>query len=121
MKLLVQTGILFGICWISQWIEAVLPFPFPASVIGLVLLLVLLLIKAIKLEQIKDVSDFFLGNLPLLFIPAAVSISNYADVILGNLLPFLTICVVSLILTYGVTAWVVNLIVKQMRKKEEKK
>ena len=40
MKILTQIGIVFGVYWISQCIEAVLPFSFPASVISLLLWLI---------------------------------------------------------------------------------
>ena len=40
MKIICQIGVVFAVCWVSQLIEAALPFPFPASVIGMVLLLV---------------------------------------------------------------------------------
>ena len=43
MKILLQVALVFGIYWVGQGIEAVLPFAFPASVISLLLLLVLLL------------------------------------------------------------------------------
>ena len=39
MKILLQIGVVFGVYWGSQCIEAVLPFPFPASVISLLVLL----------------------------------------------------------------------------------
>lgn len=119
MKLLVQVSIVFGICWLSQCIEYILPFSFPASVIGLLLLLVLLLVKLVKLEHIRELSDYLLGNLPFFFVPAAVSIMEHADAIWADLVPFLTICVVSLLLTYGATAWVVELTIRAMKKKEE--
>ena len=38
MKIVTQVGIIFSICWISQIIEKLLPFSFPASVIGMILL-----------------------------------------------------------------------------------
>ena len=41
MKILLQVALVFGIYWVGQGIEAVLPFAFPASVISLLLLLVL--------------------------------------------------------------------------------
>ena len=118
MKLIKQIGIVFGTCWLSQCIEHILPIAFPASVIGLILLLILLAVKALRVEQIQDLSDFLLGNLPFLFIPAATGIMNYADVIWENLIPFLTICVVSMIVTYGVTVWAVKLTMKLMNKEE---
>ena len=119
MKLLTQIGIVFGLCWLSQCIEHVLPFSFPASVIGLILLLLLLLVKAIKIEHIKELSDYLLGNLPFFFIPAAVSIMNYTDVIGANLIPFITICIISMVLTYGATAWAVKLTIHLMKKNGE--
>ena len=118
LKILGQIGILFAICWLGQCIEQALPFSFPASVIGLVLLLVLLLTKVLRVEHIREKSDFLLGNLPFFFVPAVVSIMNYAGVIRANLVPFLTICVVSLFLTYGATVWTVRLVLAWMRKKE---
>ena len=41
MKIVTQVGIIFSICWISQIIEKLLPFSFPASVIGMILLFIL--------------------------------------------------------------------------------
>ena len=121
MKLIKQIGIVFGICWLSQCIEYLLPVAFPASVIGLILMLLLLLVKALRVEQIKDLSDFMLGNLPFLFVPAVAGIMNYVDVITANLLPFVTVCWVSLLLTYGATVWAVKLTMTLMKKKEGKK
>ena len=42
MKIIKQVGIIFFVCWISQILETALPFDFPASVIGMLLLLALL-------------------------------------------------------------------------------
>ena len=119
MKLIKQIGIVFGICWLSQCIEHILPISFPASVIGLIVMLVLLTVKALRVEHIQDLSDFLLGNLPFLFVPATTGIMNYVDVIWDNLIPFLTACVVSMIVTYGVTVWTVKLTMKLMKKEEE--
>ena len=121
MKILGQIGLVFGVCWLSECVGLILPFPFPASVIGLVLLLILLLTRVMRLEHIREKSDFLLGNLPFFFVPATVSIMNYVDVIRSNLLPFLTICVVSLILTYGATAWTVKLVMTWVKKREASK
>ena len=81
----------------------------------------LLLLRVLKIDHIREKSDFLLGNLPFFFIPAVVSIMNYVDVIAKNLVPFLVICVVSLVLTYGATAWAVQLTMKLMKKGGEKK
>lgn len=112
MKLLKQFGIFSTICFISLCVEWILPFPFPASVIGMLLLLVALLSKLLKVEQIYEMSDFLLKNLPFFFIPASVSIINYVDLLRGKILPFLLICFVTIILTFGATVFAVRLTVR---------
>lgn len=116
MKILMQVALLFGLYWICQGIEAILPFPVPASVLSLLVLLALLCTKAIKEERVKDVSDFLTGNLAFFFVPAAVGIMNYVDVISENAVAFLTICVVSTVLTFAVTVGVVHLTHKLMNR-----
>ena len=109
MKLLTQIGIIFGICWISACIEQVLPFTLPASIIGMLLLLLLLLAGVVRTEHIREKSDHLLGNLPFFFIPAGVSILNYVDVLRENLAALIVICTVSLAATFAVTVWTVRL------------
>ena len=109
VEIICQIAIIFTICWISQIVEAVLPFPFPASVIGMVLLLILLLVRALKVDHIREKSDFLLSNMAFFFIPAGVSIINYFDILAGSLVPLLVICLVSTLLTFAVTAWAVQL------------
>lgn len=116
MKILQQIGILFGLCWVSQVIEAILPVTFPASVIGLILLLILLLTRLVRVDHIREKSDFLLNNLPFFFIPAAAGIINYADLIMANGVAFITVCVVSLVVTFAATAWAVQLTIKLMER-----
>lgn len=119
MKILLQIGVVFGLYWVSQCIEQVLPIPFPASVISLLLLLVLLLTRVIKVDHIREKADFLLGNLGFFFVPVSVSIMNYAGIIWENAAAFFTICVVSMVLTYGATVAAVRLTVRLMGRREE--
>lgn len=109
MKILKQIALVFGLFWVCQGIEALLPFPLPASVISLLLMLVLLCCKVVKEEKVKDLANFLMDNLAFFFVPVAVGIMQYVDVIRQNTVAFLTICVVSTILTFGVTVNVVRL------------
>lgn len=117
MKILLQLGVVFGLYWISMAIEAVLPFPFPASVISLLLLLVLLLLKVIKVEAVKEKADFMLGNLGFFFVPVSVSFMNYVDVIRESAAAFFIICIVSTILTFAATAYTVQFVCRLMDKR----
>ena len=78
-------------------------------IIGMLLLLALLLARVIKTEHIREKSDYLLGNLPFFFIPASVSIINYADVLRENLLALVVVCAVSLIATFAATVGAVRL------------
>ena len=118
MKILLQIALVFGVYWVSQCIEVVLPFSFPASVISLILLLVLLLTGIVKVDHVREKSDFLLGNLGFFFVPVSMGIMNYAQLIWENAAAFLTVCVVSLVLTYGATVGAVRLTQKLLEKRK---
>ena len=105
MKIIIQIGIIFGVCWVAQLIERALPFAFPASVIGMILLFLLLISRALKVEHIREKSDFLLGNMAFFFIPAGVSIINYFDVLKDWVFQLIFICAVTTVITFAVTAY----------------
>lgn len=121
MKLLLQIAIVLGVYWISTGIEAILPVPFPASVISLMLVLVLLLLRVIKLKHVEEKADFMMGNLGLFLLPVSSGVMRYADTIFENAIPLLTICIVSTALTFGATAWTVQLTCRLLDKRKEAK
>ena len=75
----------------------------------LVLLLVLLLVRGVKLEQVQEKADFLLGNLKFFFVPAVVSIVNCAELAREHALALLVICTVSTVLGFAATVWTVRL------------
>lgn len=118
MKIVTQVGIIFSICWISQIIEKLLPFSFPASVIGMILLFILLCVHILKVDPIREKSDFLLENMAFFFIPAGVSIINYFDVLKNWVVQLIVICVVSTVVTFAVTAYSMKLALYLMQKKK---
>ena len=116
MKLFKQLFILFSICLLSNYLVTLLPFPFPGSVLGMLLLLSLFLTKIIKPETLKEVAEFLLGNMAFFFLPAGVNIlANYATV-KSIVFPIAVICVLSTILTFIVTSVTVLLVMKFTKK-----
>ena len=115
MKIIKQIGIIFAVCWLSQVIEKILPFAFPASVIGMALLLVCLITGLLKIGHIQEKADFLLENMAFFFIPAGVSIINYFDVLQSSVVQLVIICVVSTVITFAVTAWSVKLTLRLMK------
>ena len=66
-----------------------LPLPVPASVYGLVLLLLALNSRLIKLEDVKEVGTYLTGIFPLLFVPAAAGVMELWAEMGEMLLPIL--------------------------------
>ena len=115
MKIIYQVGIIFAISWISVVIEAVLPIAFPASVISMLLMFVLLLSGCLKIEHIREKSDFLLSNMAFFFIPAGVSIINYFDVLKSSVVQVLLICLITTVITFIATAFSIKWTMKLMK------
>ena len=112
MKIIRQLGIIFAVCWISEVVERFLPFSFPASVIGMLLLFFCLVTGILKVEHVQEKADFLLENMAFFFVPAGVSIINYFDILKNNVLQILAVCVISTVVTFAVTAYVVKAVVR---------
>lgn len=121
MAVLKQLCLVFAVCLAAEGISAVLPFTLPASVIGIILLLLLLAFKVVKPDRLKDVSSFLLDNMALFFIPVVSSMMQYKDVLFANFWAIILICLLTTPLVFFVTGHVVQLTVKLMRKWGAKK
>ena len=77
LRIIVQIGILNIFYYIGVGIVSVLHLPFPASVVGLLLLALSLQFKLIKVEYIQDGAGFLISVLTLFFIPATVGVVDY--------------------------------------------
>lgn len=115
-----EAAIIFGLCLVSEGISSLLPIPFPASVISMVLLTLLLLAGWVKERHIQRLSSFFLNNMAFFFLPTAVGILEHLDLLRGQMLPILLVIVVTVPVVYGVTAWTVQLLLLRSRKKEDR-
>ena len=120
MAVISQIFVILAICLASEGISAALPFTFPASVIGMILVLILLFTKVLKPDHLKETSGFLLGTMAMYFIPACVSVLDYADVLLDNIWAILIICLITTPLVFFVAGHVVQLTVRLMRKKVAK-
>ena len=116
MAILTQIGVVLGVCLVGELVAQVLPFPFPSSVIAMVLLFVLLCAKVIKPHHIRQKGDFLLKNMAFFFIPAGVGILENFDQLKANLLPFLTVCVLTTFITFFVSAMTVRAMMALQKK-----
>lgn len=116
MEIMMQIGIVFGVCLVGKSISTIIPITFPESVISMILLFILLLLKIIKVHHIKEKANFLLKNMAFFFIPAGVGIMNNFKVIQGSILQLLIVCIVTTILTFGATALTVKSVIALQNK-----
>lgn len=69
---------------VGKVISAQLPIVFPGSIIGLMLLFLGLTTRLIKIEWVLLSANFTLKYMVILFIPLAVGLLNYFDLLLEN-------------------------------------
>lgn len=99
MKYIRQIAIIMFIAFIGEALNALIPLPIPASIYGIVLLLILLMTGALKVESIREVSTFLIEIMTLTFIPATVGLMDSFHLLRGSLIAYIVILVVS---TYAV-------------------
>ncbi|MBQ4078799.1 CidA/LrgA family protein [bacterium] len=95
--------------------------PFPAPILGIIVMFLLLQLNFLKREWIKDICDCILKYMPLLFVPLAVGIITYYGVIEKNLIPILINVVVTTTLTLLLTAIFVENVIKFVRLQKMRK
>ena len=120
MKYLIQFAIISGITFLGEVLNLVLPFSIPASVYGLVILLIALLSGIIKLEQVEETADFFNSIMPVLFLAPAVSMMDVLPGFGGAILRILIISIVSSFVVMAVTGLVSQAVIRHGRKKGRK-
>lgn len=116
MNILLQLSIVFGVCLLGEFICLYLPFSFPASVMCMIVMLVFLLLKFVKTTQIKEISEFLLGNMSFFFIPAGVSIIEHYEEVNGKIIALIAVCAISTLVTFLITAYTVIFVVKIQNK-----
>lgn len=111
MKYLYQFAIIGTITLFGEILNILLPFSVPASVYGMVLMFLALLFKVIKIEQVEETADFFVGIMPVFFIGPAVGMMDTLPGVKGELLPVLVTTLVTTVVTMAVTGIVTEAVI----------
>lgn len=120
MNYIFQLAIIFGISFLGELLNALLPFPIPASVYGLAILFFLLCTKIVKLEQVETVSEYLMAIMPLFFIEPTVGIMNSYGLVKGNIVALFVASFLSFIAVVAVTGLVSQAMIRWREKKERK-
>ena len=116
MKFVRQFMIILAISFVGELLHALLPLPVPASIYGLVLMLIGLQTGILPLNAVNEAGGFLIEIMPMLFIPAGVGLM----VSWGALKPVISIIiVVTTILVMAVSGRIAQFILKKEDKKHE--
>ncbi len=118
MKHIKEFGIIIFISFIGEILHTIIPLPIPASIYGLVIMLICLGTKFIKLDDVRDTSVFLIEIMPMMFIPVAVGLMTSWNTIKPNLIPYAVITVVSLVAVIGISGWSAQFVIRRSKKDE---
>lgn len=100
MTLFYQIVFFACIALAGVFIQITLPFAFPAPIISMVLLFLLLLFKVVKSESIALLSKTLIKYMGLFFVVPTISVIQYIYMLEGYLLKFALIAVLATICTF---------------------
>lgn len=98
MQFLRQLGVILFFSFLGELLHVVIPLPVPASVYGLLLLLLALCTGIVKLEHVRETAGFLIEIMPVMFIPAAVGLLEAWPALRPVWAPVLLITAVSTVL-----------------------
>lgn len=119
MNIMGELALIFGICLVGEGVTALLPVAFPASVISMVLLMVLLLTGVVKDRHIQTASHFLVANMAFFFLPSFVGLLEHIELLKSQLVPLLLIIVLTTPVVYLITGWTVRLLMLRHRNRKE--
>ena len=119
MKFLRQFMIILLLSFLGEVLKMFIPLPIPASVYGLVLMLLCLVTGILKTSQVKEAAFFLIEIMPVMFIPAAAGLIDSWKVLQPLLLPILVITVVITIFVMVVTGKIAQMLAQNRGIKNE--
>ena len=102
--IVIQVLFLHVFLFLGAALKEVIPLPIPASMFGLFLLFLALFFKIIKLEWVEKGANWLLAELLLFFIPSAVGIVNYDEILSLQGAEIVGLIGISTIIVMGMTA-----------------
>ena len=120
MLYLRQFCIILFVSFLGELLHVLIPLPIPASVYGLLLMLLALCTGIIKLNQVRETAGFLIEIMPVMFIPAAVGLLEAWSFLKPVWLPVLIITLLSTVIVMAVTGQVTQRMIEKDKGSGEK-
>ena len=103
-----------------SYLLSLIHFPFPGSLIGLILLFIFLLTGFIKTDDIHEVGQYFIDNMGIFFVPGAILILNNLQILSEIWWKLVIIIIVAFVISFTATYWAVRLTLYLQGKHQQK-
>ena len=113
MKYVKQFLIILMMAVLGGLLNWLIPLPIPATVWGMLLMFIALMCGLVKLDQVEDTADFFMGIMPMLFVPLAVGLMDTWQILADYAMPIIIIVVASFFICYAVTGKTADIIISR--------
>lgn len=117
-KIVFQVLILLLFALLMNGMANLLHLPIPGSILGMVVLFILLQTRIIKLSWIDAGASWLLAELLLFFIPSAVGVMNYFEMMKQDGLSILLVILISTFLVMAVSGLIASIMTKRKEKKQ---
>ena len=112
MKYIRQFAVILGISFLGEILHYLIPFPIPGSVYGLILMFLLLVRGILKIEDVRETGQFLIEIMPLMFIPAAVGLTESWDRISPIFWQLIVVTAVSTVLVMAASGHVTQFVIR---------
>ena len=119
MKHVQQFSIILLISVIGELLKTFLPLPVPASVYGLIIMLVAFT-GILKLDQVKGAADFLVEIMPVMFVPAGAGLITAWSTLKPICVPVLIMTFISTVIVMVVTGKVTQGVIRMGKRGTEK-
>ena len=119
MKSVRQFGVILAVTFVGEILRFLIPLPIPASIYGLVIMLIVLRTGIVKLEHVKNSATFLIEIMPLMFIPAAVGIIASWEILKDIYIPIIIVTIITTITVMVVTGRITQFTIRMEKRKEK--
>ncbi|MDR7092434.1 CidA/LrgA family protein [Hydrogenophaga laconesensis] len=109
---LLAAGALCGLQWLGDQLVALLGWPLPGSLAGLLMLLGLLTLRGGVPRGLDEVAAPLLRHLMLFLIPSVAAVGLYAHLLLEHVALFVLTATLGTVVTIVVTGWTLHRLLK---------
>lgn len=113
MKYLFQFLIVITFSFLGEMLNWLIPLPVPASIYGIVLLFIALELKIVKVSQVREISNFLILIMPLMFVPPAAGLIDAWDDVKDSWIQYTLITVISTFIVMAVSGVVTQWVIKK--------